>query len=265
MAKYFVFLESMSDDYIVGYGLGDWLPAEGAKRYCPINVVETAHYYQNAIVMGKMAELIGEDSSKYYTSAAEIKKSFRKKFMKDGIIESGSQTAMAYAIALGLYNEDEIPSAVEYLNNLVVNNGYHFDCGINGTKYVVIALSENGYSDTVYQAMINPESPSPAFWIHKGLTTVSEFWELKNSYNHPARASLDTWFYKYLAGIRSYGNKILVNPQMINEIDWVKASYCGVSVEWNSSEIKITVPKSATIVINNKKTSCEPGIYTFKR
>jgi hypothetical protein len=52
---------------------------------------------------------------------------------------------------------------------------------------------------------------------------------------------------------------------MINDIDWVKASYCGVSVEWDRSEIKITVPKSATIIINNKKTRCESGIYTFKR
>lgn len=265
MAKYFAFLESMSDDYIVGYGLGDWLPAEGAKRYCPINVVETAHYYQNAIVMGKMAELIGEESEKYYTSAEEIKKSFRKKFIKDGIIESGSQTAMAYGIVLGLYNDDEIPSAVEYLNDLVINNGYHFDCGINGTKYVVLALGEYGYNDTVYRAMTNRDSPSPAYWIYKGLTTVSEFWELKNSYNHPARSSIDVWFYKYLAGIHFSENGIVVNPQMINDIDWVKASYCGVSVEWDRSEIKITVPKSATIIINNKKTRCESGIYTFKR
>jgi hypothetical protein len=113
--------------------------------------------------------------------------------------------------------------------------------------------------------MTNRDSPSPAFWIYKGLTTVSEFWELKNSYNHPARSSIDVWFYKYLAGIHFSENGIVVNPQMINDIDWVKASYCGVSVEWDRSEIKITVPKSATIIINNKKTRCESGIYTFKR
>ena len=197
--------------------------------------------------------------------AEKIKNAFRNKFIKDGIVQSGGQTAMAYAIAMELYNENEMPAAASYLNQLVIDNGYHFDCGMNGTKYVVTALGEHGYCDTVYKAMINPDCPSPANWILSGLTTCSEYWEMKNSYNHPARASLDTWFYKYLAGIHIYGEYIVVEPQFVEGIDWVKASYGGVSVEWNDKEIRIVLSKPADIVISGQKVRKTNGEWIFKR
>ena len=264
MERYFRFLQSMDDDYVVGYGLGDWLPAEGAKR-CPVYIVETAHYYQNAVALGKMSELVGKDGSAYYVVADRIKQSFRQKFIKDGVVESGTQTAMAYAIASGLYEDNELTFAAQYLNRLVIDNGFHINCGMNGTKYIITALGEHGYADTVYKAMTNSESPSPAYWIRNGLTTVSEFWELKNSYNHPARASIDTWFYKYLAGIRFLGDRIEVNPQFVDGVKWVKASYGGVNVEWNSKEIKIFLPKPSDIVINGEIYKRDSGEWIFKR
>jgi alpha-L-rhamnosidase len=80
--------------------------------------------------------------------------------------------------------EKEIPAAAAQLAALVRKKGGHLDCGILGTKYIFSAFSENGYAETAYDFVVNPEYPSYAYWINSGMTTLCEDWEMRASLNH---------------------------------------------------------------------------------
>ncbi len=261
---YMGFMDSMAEDYIVNYGLGDWLPPKGAK-ICPEVVTDTGYYYANAMFMAKSAKAIGKCAAKYEELAANIKAAFRAKFIKDGIVESDSQTSTACAIYWGLYNQDEIPAAAAHLNELVKEKDYHIDCGILGTKYIFTALSENGYIDTLYKMVTNPTMPSYAYWVHQGMTTMGEEWDMTNSRNHHMFSEVCLWFYKHVAGIRLSPEGLVIRPYFISELDWVKAKHKDISVCWNKEYIEVTSPTDFTLELGGKSIPLNSGTHKVMR
>ncbi len=264
MVLYMEFMDSMAEDYIVNYGLGDWCPPKTSK-VCETVVTDTAYYYKNAQTMAICAELIGKDGSKYIELAKNIKKAFRDRFIKAGIVLGDNQTSIACGIYQGLYNEDEVPNAAKRLAELVREKDYHIDCGILGTKYIFSALSDNGYADLAYKMVVNPTMPSYAYWMNSGLTTLSEDWEMTMSLNHHMFSEVDMWFYKHLAGITFVDNKLIIKPCFIQELDFVRAHHRDIKVYWDKEKISVEVPCKATLVLNEEIKELVPGSYTFIR
>jgi alpha-L-rhamnosidase len=92
-----------------------------------------------------------------------------------------------------------------------------------------------------------------------------EHWEFSDntySHNHPMFGSVSEWFYKVLAGINpapdAVGfNKIIIHPQPVGDLNWVKASYESVHgkvvSEWTRAagefKLRVRVPVGATATV----------------
>ena len=77
--RYVDYLTSRSKDHIVDIGLGDWLPA---KTVTPVPVTSTGYYYVDAIIVSKIARLLGKDADAktYAELAGKIREAFRRSF-----------------------------------------------------------------------------------------------------------------------------------------------------------------------------------------
>lgn len=262
MKKYVDYLHSMSEGYIVGYGLGDWCPPYDLKKECPNTVTDTALYAQFSRVMAECAKLMGEDPTKYEQLAENIKQAYRNRFLGDTELEK-SQTFIACGIYQQMYNPDEVPAMAAKLAKLVEDKDFHIDCGILGTKYIFTALAENGYNDVLYKMVTNPTMPSYAYWINWGMTALCENWEMDNSLNHHMFSEVDYWFYRHIAGICIDENGITIAPKALTGLDWVKATHKEISVEINKGKLGVTVPGTARIIFGSTDTVVEAGTYEF--
>jgi len=109
----------------------------------------------------------------------------------------------------------------------------------------------------------NPTMPSYAYWIHQGMTTFCESWEMRNSCNHHMFSEVDMWFYKHLAGIQINENGLIINPCFLSDVKWVKAKHNDIEVEWNEEMLVIDVPCNAIVIVNGKENSVDAGKHKF--
>ncbi|HJA93119.1 MAG TPA: family 78 glycoside hydrolase catalytic domain [Candidatus Eisenbergiella merdipullorum] len=262
MEKYMSYMESMEEDGIVEYGLGDWCPPPGAVL-CPTAVTDTAYYYRNACIMAQAAQVLGKEGERYGKLAVRIRKAFRKKFMSGDIREDKSQTSVACKIYQGLCDPEEIPAAAAHLAELLRHNNYHIDCGILGTKYIFSALSENGYAEELYRMVTNPEMPGYGYWVKQGMTTLCEHWQMKSSLNHHMFSEVDCWFYRFLGGIRISEKGVEICPVFLKELDFVNASHRDIQVFYDRKRLQVTVPCKAKVILNGNVFMVGPGRHEF--
>jgi len=107
-----------------------------------------------------------------------------------------------------------VPDAVKttnYLVNDVVNkNDMHLTTGIIGTKYLLPALSNNGYIQVAMGLAEQTTYPSWGYMIYNDLEPSTTLWELwdtptgspgMDSRDHIMFGSVGSWFYTDLVGI----------------------------------------------------------------
>ncbi len=267
MQRYMDFIASMAEDDIVCFGLGDWC-APKETDVCDTAVTDTAYYYVFAKTMAACAALLGEDAAPYASLAEQIRSKFRARFLRDGVIDNGGQTATACGIYQGLYDPDECPAAAKRLAELVRDNGYHIDCGILGAKYIFSALAEYGYDDVLYRMVTNPTYPSYAHWINSGMTTLCEDWGMENSLLHHMYSEVELWFYRYLAGIRPAKpgfSEVIIQPHFLPDVGWVKARHRDIVVKWDADKLTIQTPVPAVLRMDGREEDLAPGSYIFPR
>lgn len=280
MKLYTDYLTSLADDYILPEDkYGDWAsPLEGWKKGTPKSI-STGYYFYVSSIVAKSAKILGftEDARKYIRLSENIKTAFNQKFYdKDkNQYEAGSQFSNSFALFLGLVPDNEKEDVLNNLiNDILITHKNHLSTGILGTKYLLEVLSNEGRSDIAWTLATQKTYPS---WIDmlKDKTTLSEHWDKSNSNNHVMFGSIDSWFYKTLAGIRINEkdpgfNKIVLKPYMPNNLTWVKASVKTVKgtikSEWTKNEqnynLKIQVPfgSEATVyVLCNDENSIMEG------
>jgi len=263
IVRYMDYFDRMATDNIACFGLGDWCPVR--EPICPTELTDTAYYYADTLIVGKMAQLIGKDANRWFEKAAAIRQSWRDNFwnIKERSHLEGFQTYWACAIYQGLLDKDEIPAAAARLADLVIANDYHIDCGILGTSYIFTALSENGYMDVLYRMVTNPTYPSYAYWINSGCTALCESWNMTSSDNHHMYSEVDAWLYHYVGGIKWTEEGLLIQPMPLKAVDRVCVTHAGISVSRNGKEVTIATPVEATIIIGNQHIQAAPGEYTY--
>lgn len=261
MCSYMGYMESMAVGDVVDYGLSDWCqPKE--QEACPVAVTDTAFYYADNCLMGKMAELIGEESHEWIMNAKRIRKSWRTNFLHDAKLKS-FQTFWACALYHGLLEDEEKEWALFELVELIIHANYHLTCGIFGVKFMFSALSENGRSDLVYKMITNPEYPSYAYWINQGMTTLCENWDMTGSQNHHMYSEVDHWFYRYIGGIRFEEECLIIAPCLIPEVGQFKVTHNDIVVEQVDDMLMIKTPVNATIIVNGKIEKVPAGDYEY--
>lgn len=263
MEKNIRFLETLTDNYIMGEGIGDWTVPEGIDLPWPHYVALTAFWYMDIVTVAKCCDLTGRDSTYYRALAKNTRDAFRKKFVKTDCIGMGEQIDYAVAIYCGLLNPDEEKSAADKLAQLVIDRGYHIGGGTSCIKAIFTALSKYNYDDVLYKMVTNPTYPSYAYWILNGVTTLCESWRMGSSLNHHMYSEVDHWFYRYLGGIQLSPDGLVIEPHFIG-LKHLKAMHKEIAVEYDEKTIRIKSPIDFTLVLYGKKYHCHKGWHTFE-
>ena len=250
------------NDLIITHGLSDHeslISTPPAEMVSPI-------YFKVAVMMSDLAKILDrkEDATKYENLSEQIKKAYLLKFHEkgNGKFAPFTQASQSFALYTGLTPKNEIANAVSELLNIIANQNGHLNTGIYGTKYSLDVLSKYGYAETAGKMISKKNFPGWENMLEQGATTLWEHWEYSDntySHNHPMFGSVSEWFYKWLAGIQADPSavgfdKIIIRPQMVSDVTWVKAHYNSVHgkilSEWERDEdsfnLNITIPANST-------------------
>jgi len=281
LKKWMGYMKSISNDYIITKGRGDWVPPK--LGYSPIDgsvpITSTGYYYKSAQLMSKMADILGKDQDKamYSKLAQNINDAFQQKFwnQRKGQYGTGSQMSNVFPLYLGIVPKNRQQTVVnDLVNNIEMKHNDHLWTGILGTKALVEALPEHNNADVLYDLTNQRTYPGWGYMVSKGSTTLWERWggyryfgADMNSLNHIMFGSIDEFFYKNLAGIQSTApgfKNIVIRPSADiagKKLNWAQASVKTirgkVASKWKfqggAVEMNISIPANSTATVSIPK------------
>ena len=202
-------------DYVITRGLGDWCPPVGNshERRIPIAESSTAMFYETARMMDELSRALDLPTAVDYADLAErIKASFNRRFWLADVHRYSTWGTCGVALKTGLYPDGEHDALVRALAELMEADDYAMSTGIYGNKYLVPALSEEGYGDLAMKMMFTRDNISFGTMLDDGATSLWECLEMKNigmpreggvsSYNHPMHAGFAYFLYAHVGGIK---------------------------------------------------------------
>jgi alpha-L-rhamnosidase len=272
MQRYVAYLASRSDGQIVSHGLGDWFDigpgSPGTSQLTPIPLTATAIYYECTSALSRIAAHLGKaaDAKEYQRQAEQIADAFNRRFLDPGkgVYASGSQTAQAMPLVLGLVPPEQRGSVLEALVKDVRDRGNAPTSGDVGYRYLLRALAGGGRSDVIFDMNHQSEKPGYGYQLRRGATTLTEAWDAApgTSQNHFMLGQIIEWFYHDLVGIQpdEIGpgfKKIVIRPTPAGNVMWVKASYATargtIHVGWRRDAgafaCDVTIPPNTTATI----------------
>lgn len=224
---------AQNPELIVEKGLSDH---EGLAP-SPSGPMVTPLYAESARLVAQLAGIIGrsDEERKYSQLADAIRQACVEKYLdaESGRYGPGSQAGQAFALALGILPLEKRAAALELLLADIGKKDGHLSTGILGTKFMLDVLSRESHAGTVHGIVTVKTFPGWGFMLENGATTLWEHWAFSDntfSHNHPMFGSVSEWFYKWLGGIQPHPeavgfDRIIIRPQIIEELDWVEASY----------------------------------------
>lgn len=284
MERYFKWAKAHENEHgLTVNGIGDWL-SSGAQT--STEYTSSVYYYLDNVKMSHFAGILGRDGRKYKDKADSIKAEINKIYFNGNtnIYDSGSQTAQAVALYAGIVPSGHEQQVADILNESVVNNSYHLDFGLLGSKTVLRMLTKYGYIDTAYKMATQTTAPSWGYWIaDRGYTTLPETWTLSPEFhdaslNHVFFGDISAWMTNTLAGIKSDeanpGFKhFTIAPEFVPGLDYVRAEYDSVKGKirsyWQRKgdyiilEVDIPYGTEATVV-TDKTYNLTGGHHTIK-
>jgi len=275
MTKFMDFLLMTSKDYLRsprGHCWGDWLSIGGRTSN---DLIATAYFAYDAKLMAEMAAAIGrmEDAQRYARLFDNIKTAFNKAYVSaNGRIKGDTQTCYAMALYMDLLPQALRKKAGARLVELIRERTWHLSTGFLGVKYLLPALTEEGYVDVAFRLLTNKTYPSWGYSIENGATTIWERWNsykkgkgfqdsYMNSFNHYAFGSVCEWMFASMAGIDTDGagfKRITIRPQPGGSgITYTKASYDSIygriATYWRVRDGKflldLTIPANTTATV----------------
>lgn len=272
MIRYAEYLKSKSDNHIVSHGLGDWFdygPRQpGEAQLTPKALTATSIYYYDVKLLSEMAGVLkkAEEQKRLSIWANEIETAFNAKFFnaETGIISTGSQTAMAMPWCVGLVDDQYKEKVMQNLEKSIREQGKPLTAGDVGFHYLVEALTNSGRSQLLFEMNNRDDVPGYGFQLKKGATALTESWPaLENvSNNHLMLGHLMDWFYAGLGGIgqteKSVAYKeIVIKPEMVGDLTWVKSSYQSpygeIRSDWEKTnagvKMNVTIPANTTALV----------------
>lgn len=240
MKHYVAYLGSRAKDDIVNYGLGDWYDLgpkpPGIAQLTPVALTATAFYYYDTHIIARVAALLGktDEAARFDRKAEQIKDAFNRRFFnrEKHDYSTGSQTANSIPLVMGICPPGSRAAVLDSIVRNVREHGYGVTAGDVGYRYLLRALAEHGRSDVIFRMTNQSDKPGYGYQLKKGATSLAETWDAQRnlSQDHFMLGQIVEWFYHDLAGIASDPagtgfKKIIVRPQPVGNIGWVKASY----------------------------------------
>jgi hypothetical protein len=278
MIKYAQFLEGKAEDNLLMYGLGDWLDVgpnhESPANLTPMGITATAYYYYAIHSLSQMAGLIGNNKDEaYYRDLAEkIKDSFNTMFFDPEIkvYGTGSQTAMAIPLSLGMVEDKYQNAVLRNLVNSIRAHGNMITAGDVGHRFLVDALYKNDYEQVLFDMNNRDDVPGYGYQLKQGATSLAETWEGSASMNQLAMGHILEWFYGGIAGILPEENSIAfkhikIKPQPVGDIKWAKGTfrspYGWIRTEWEKNDdnfvLNVKIPTNTLATVYLDKTISE--------
>ena len=239
MRRYVAYLASRAQGDIVDYGLGDWYDLgpkpPGPSQLTPIALTATAIYYEDHLALAKI---------------------FNRRFLDSerALYATGSQTAQAMPLVLGLAPEEHRARVLEALVRDVRAHGNGTTAGDVGYRYVLRALADGGRSDVIFDMNHQSERPGYGFQLARGATSLTEAWDANphSSQNHFMLGQIVEWFYGDLAGLAPDPafpgfKRVRIRPQPVPGITWVRASHesprghMSVAWRWDGATFSLDV------------------------
>jgi alpha-L-rhamnosidase len=271
--KYVNHIDETYPTGLTTWGLGDWIPV---KSKSPVELTSTCYYYADVVILAKAAKILGknDDYEKYLALAKKIKDAFNAKYLnkEKGIYASGVQTEMSVPLYWKIVPEESIALVAENLAKRVEADGFHLDVGLLGTKAILNALSENGYSDIAYKIAAQKTYPSWGWWMENGATTLYENWPIDAksdiSMNHIMFGEIGAWLYKGIGGIKPDQTKpgfknVILEPHFVKGLENFATKHTGpygeIASLWkrNGANItyQVTIPanSTATVILPQQK------------
>ena len=248
---------------LADYGLGDWcapIPYERWNRDTPLACTSTAYWYDTVRIASESARVLGieEDARRFAELSERAKAAMRREFQSsDGQWSSGTQTAQAIALGMGIVSPEMRDKAAKRLHAAVEESARFSKCGIVGTKWLFRALSDTGRGDLACAILCQTNYPSFGDWLAKGATTAWESWKGAASQNHVMFGDVSAWFIQYPGGIRLDDEpgfrRILLAPET-DGLSWTRAShespYGTIRSEWRVKDGRfawaVEVPPNTT-------------------
>ena len=162
----------------------------------------TAHWYRFVSLTAGFARRLGRagDAAEFESLAAKIKAAFAAKYVKDGVVANGTQSAQAIGLYLGLVPREQVSAAERQLVKAIEEKGYGPTTGIFSTRYMLMYLSEHGRVDVARKIVLHKGFPGWLHMLERGATTLWETWkESDNVYSncHPMFGSVDEWILRF--------------------------------------------------------------------
>jgi hypothetical protein len=240
MRRYLAYLASRADHEILSHGLGDWYDRgpgpPGPSQLTPIPLTATAIYFEDNQALSRIAARLGraDDARGYAEAAARIGRAFNARFFDpaSSAYATGSQTAQAMPLVLGLVPADQRSRVLEGLVRDVRRHGNATTAGDVGYRYVLRALADGNRSDVIFDMNHQTEKPGYGYQLGKGATSLTEAWDAdpRSSQNHFMLGQITEWFYGDLAGLAPDPDfpgfkRVRVRPQPVPGVAWVRASH----------------------------------------
>lgn len=269
MKRYVAYLASAATNDIVSLGLGDWYDIgpkpPGFSQLTPRELTATAFYFHDNQILAEAARLLGRagDAAFYAQEAARIRASFNREFFNvaKGSYSTGSQCANAIPLVMNLVEPEHRGSVLEALVADIRGRTNAITAGDVGYRYVLRALADAGRSDVIFDMNNQSDRPGYGYQLQKGATSLTEAWDARrgSSQNHFMLGQIMEWFYHDLAGIGADPanpgfRNILIRPQPVGDLTWVKATYNSVrgpiTSHWKRDgdrfELTVSIPANCT-------------------
>lgn len=285
MKRYLSYIAKHTKKRYLWYGcdqFGDWLgldaPSGSYRGSSNEDFIASVFYYNSVKIVADVSKILGKDSSKYDALGAKILEKIRKTFK-----EYKTQTECTLALYFNIAEDKS--SVAKKLNDMIVANGTRLKTGFVGTPFLLHALSQNGYTETAYDLLLQESFPSWLYSVKQGATTIWEHWDGKNeqgelwsrdmnSFNHYAYGSVADWVYEEACGIKPQlpgFKEAIIAPKSTDKLEHLSAifetKYGKISSKWYHMDKKIRyeieTPVKSTIVIDGKRYSVEAGKYIF--
>lgn len=301
--RYLHYTTTLTDDRgLLAVGLGDWVQPKhpGDTRGveepdAPLVFTDSAFVFDMAHKAAFLFEQVGLLPQAHF--AAEIAKNM-KQSIRTHLIDTDTctaagacQTSQAFALALGLFDAEEIPKAKQVLLDLIKKEDNHFYTGMIGLRYLFHVLSDLGESDLALRLIVNDTYPGYGQWVKEGATTLRENFQYDdrvelNSQNHHFLGDIANWFVVTLAGLRfnPHADDMLradIAPAFLDGLSYAKASYKApagtITAGWERTgdailltvsmpeaiKGEIRLPKGYAFLDGETKKAAQSGAYTI--
>ncbi len=278
MRRYLDFCDSVSEDGIVRFGLGDWCPPLDLPMVDPF-FSTTAAYYGLLMLFVEIATWFGnsDDATRYGEQARQIRDQFNRAFYHgNGRYADGGLTALGTPLYYGLCPDEEKASVVRALVAAATRVDCRAQFGILGAKMVPRALAENGHADLALRFFTQEAFPGWVHWLRRGAVSLWENWEGHTSRNHIMFGDPSAWLFTYAAGFRHQPEhpgwrRLTLRPHDLQALSQVSATYRGYASRWWREAgvfmLQLHVPEACTadvVLPDGTVKTCPAGDHRFR-